>query len=87
MCYSYTRDTPFGGSKDDCELFIQSTVAAQQTEFFRLSVVAEDASPREARLVDETTISNAQGMSLTYKGQDEKDRALFSFTQSSNDVP
>ena len=29
MCYSYVRDTPFGGSKDDCELFIQSTVEAQ----------------------------------------------------------
>ena len=59
MCYSYTRDTPGAFTKDSCELFVQSTVGAQQTEFFRLTVLAEDAQPREALLVDETTISNA----------------------------
>ena len=59
MCYSYTKDTPAASTEDSCELFVQSTVGAQQTEFFRLTVLAEDAQPREALLVDDTTISNA----------------------------
>lgn len=87
LCYTATKDNVQADTFDACELFIRAEVAPQGTEFFRVEVVAEDTKGREALLVDDTVISNEQGMSLSYVGQDDKDRALFSFTEKANDTP
>lgn len=87
LCYTATKDNKQGDSFDACELFISAEIAPQGTQFFRVEVVAEDTVGREALLVEDTVIANEEGLSLKYVGQDSKDRALFSFTESANGTP